>query len=285
MAKAKAKEEPVEALETEIEDVPVEEVAEGDEQGTFDFIEDMGFDEDEEEGAPVEEEAEPEPEEEPAAEAPEPDPKDTKDEKEKEEAPAQATPPQSEEKEQPSTSDQDLNVQFEEFFNKSADALAEHVYGLSEEEKKLLDEEPSKVIPKLAGRLHMQVLTAALTQAANLMPHFVSQTQKQNTREAELESKFFGAFPQLRDHYDDVKRIATAYRQAYPDLSSDDLIQEVGTSASVRLRIPLPGQEARTLSEPEAAKPPTPTTVRSSGAPPTPPATKTWLEEIFTEED
>lgn len=275
---------------------------EQEEQSEFDFLNDMDYDDDDtdidteevtsgteddeeptpEEGETVEDEDASPPEEpaEPAEPAVAEEPKEKKEEK----TPPQPEQPRSAPEEAASAGDPDLNTQFEEFFNKSAETLAERVYSLSDEEKKALDEEPSKMLPQLAGRLHMQILTAAVTQAANLMPHFVQQTQVRNTEEERLETQFFDSFPKLREHPDEVMRVAKAYRQAYPDLDSDTMMKEVGAAVSIRLKIPTPGQES-TPPQPAAETPPVPSAARGSTTPPATPAKQSWLEEILQEED
>lgn len=227
----------------------------------------------EEEPAQEEAETQAEAEEAPQQEQGEPEP--TSQPEAKPQTPSEAETPQAPE---------DLNAQFQEWFSKSAETLADQVYALDDETREKLDTAPSEVIPQLAGRLHMQILTAAVTQAANMLPQMIQQEQVRTTEVQAAENAFYDAWPALRDHSQEVDRIADAYLRANPKADRDTAIKEIGTIASVRLQVPLPGQEPPAQQQPAPA-PVTPTAARGGQAAAAQPPTRSVWEELIADEE
>lgn len=194
--------------------------------------------------------------------------------------------PKPDEKEKSSETPEDLNAAYKTFFDGAVEQLAEKVYRFDEETVKALDTKPSTVLPRLAAQLHMQVLGAAVTQAAQMMPALIQQTLGQTDQVKANENAFFTAWPALKEHRSEVERIAKAYREVNPNADMDTMIQEIGTMASVRLKLPLPNRQ--TQEKPAVTKPPIPTTARGGS---TPPAAQpksgenSWLEDLLTQEE
>lgn len=180
---------------------------------------------------------------------------------------------------QPIPSQTDLNAQYQNFFNQSVGAL-EQVYQFAPEVAEELDTTPSKVLPKLAATLHMQVLTAAVTQVANMFPSLMEMHMDRTSHVKATEERFFTEYPALREHSPMVQRIAQAYRAINPNATYEQIAPEVAAMAMVQARIPAPTPQA----DPVLTKPVTPTSQR--GAPPAPSQTqqKSVWDELITDE-
>lgn len=198
--------------------------------------------------------------------------------------PAAVEPPKTEEAPQPTQ--EELNQQYQDWFNRGSDFLAENVYKLDDETKAKLDSNPSEVMPRLAAQLHMQVLAAATTQAANLFVTMAPQMQQRQIYEKSLEDDFYGTYEALKPHKQVVGEIARAYRQMYPDATPAQVKQTVAAMAMVQLQIVPPSfQQQQTVQNvvPAAV---TPTSAGAPGAVAQPQGTgeKSWLEEIIEED-
>lgn len=228
----------------------------------------------EEKEEPVVEEAPVEKTEEPVeAEAP-------KEEPQKEEEPAPQEEPQTQA--EPSTTPEELNAAYKEFFDKSVETLAEQVYVFDDVTKEALDTTPSEVLPKLAGQLHMQVLSAALTQVYNLFPQMLQEHQTRISAHTEAEEAFYQEYPQLKEHKQTVDRIAAIYRQANPQQKDLNTIKsEIAAMAMVQARIPLPSQQ----QQPPAVKPVIPTSARGGTTRAPAPSQQTQWDELVNDED
>ena len=179
--------------------------------------------------------------------------------------PQKSTEPQEQSTAAAPESSQEISAeQYKEFFETSVDQLATQVYGLDEETARQLDEEPSKVLPKLAATLHMQVLTAAVTQAANLMPTMmVAHTQRQTIADRN-EEKFFTEYPQLKEHRGEVAKIAQAYRTLNPEASVEQAMKTVAAMSMVQLNVQPPQMQTQPNEVPITPPPPP---AASKGAP------------------
>lgn len=175
----------------------------------------------------------------------------------------------------------DINAQYEEFFNKSVDVLADHVYKFDEQTAEELDTNPSKVMPKLAARLHMQVLTAAITQVANSFPALMQVHEDRHKEEKESEEKFFSEFPLLKEHKQTVQRVAQVYHSMYPNDPYEVRAPKIAAMAMIEAKVPLPGTQPQ---QPVVSQPPIPTSARG-GTPAAAPKVERTLWEDLVEED
>jgi hypothetical protein len=214
---------------------------------------------------------------EPAAPAPAPQPEPT--------PPAAPEPVQ----QQPQPTQAELDAQYNEWYNQSAEALETHVYKLTEEEKTALDTNPSQVLPKLAAKLHMQIFVAASTQAANMINAMLPQALERNKNIVNGVDKFFEAWPRLKEHKSVVDEFADAYMQvpANQKKTPEQAMQEVGLMASIHLKLPV---EAPAQPQPGPAVPGPVTPISASGGQNAPPAApgsneKNWVQEVFSDEE
>ncbi|MBM3272842.1 hypothetical protein FJY94_06290 [Candidatus Kaiserbacteria bacterium] len=102
--------------------------------------------------------------------------------------------------------------------------------------------EPELVIPKLAARLHMDVVDTVINAVFSRLPDIVGSVQSQKTANAEAEDEFFKAWPQLKDpKYQSVVWNAVAsYRGLNPQAKRAEVVRAAGLSAMLHLRLPLP---------------------------------------------
>lgn len=205
-------------------------------------------DESSEEPAPVGEKAEnePKPQEEASVKQTEPAPQ---------EIPAGEQPP----------AEEQVNTQ--EWFARTVDALAQHVYAPDQETAELLDTEPSKVLPKIMAGMHMHVLTAAVTQIAQMVPSLVGQYQQAEESHRAAEQGFWEAFPELEGHKDEVVQIATMYRQMNPQADVAKATKDVAALAMVQLGVTPRQMQQQAAESVVSDVPPKPGAARGSAVP------------------
>lgn len=196
---------------------------------------------------------------------------------------------------QPELTPEQQSAQYQEFFTRAVEELTP-MYKLSEEDAQLLDSEPSKVLPKLAATLHMQVLTAAVTQAANLMPAIFDQITNNRRDTDAKEAEFYTQFPELdrgnKLHRETVDRIADAYMaQNRGRITKDNLpdaMKEVAAMAMVSLKITPKAFQQQQQSQPLGANPPQAVTPLSAGggtgAPRATPGNNSVWDEMIDQE-
>ena len=279
---------PAEGLKENTSDQLKETVDDSDglsEEELADLLDDDDFDEtpSEPEPEPAEEQQQEEPpkEEEPPAEenTGEEPPEEQQQEAPQQEPVAQQEP---EPEAEPAPTPEDLRTQQEEFFRKGSEVLAEQVYVLDDETKEALDTTPSEVVPKLMGQMHMQIMTAAVTQVANMLPSMLAMQNERQTAADARDEKFYTDFPHLKGHEETVLKMGRAYRQANPNATFETAAPEIAAMAQVALRLPV--QQSQPSPAPKAV-PPKPTSARAPA--PAAPAVQNQTEwdELINEED
>lgn len=124
--------------------------------------------------------------------------------------------------------------------------LADKTYAMSEEESRTLFEAPEKVLPRLAAKVHLEVVQNVLGTLGQILPGTIFAVQQAQVQQNALLEDFWGSHPTLdrkADHAS-VMEIARVYRQQNPSASFDDFKKVVGSTAMVRLgKLPVaPGQ-------------------------------------------
>lgn len=177
-------------------------------------------------------EGEPEPESEPEEEEEVTEPATT------EPTPTEEQPPASVARDAPETL---TNEQAAELFTNwrstTEDLLAENHYKLSDEDIQMYEEDPAKLVSRMASRVYLDSISAAFQQFVTYLPRMVDQVLVQREASSRQEDSFFGAWPELKGHQDVVVRLGRAYRTQNPAASVDDFINEVGAQAMVALRL------------------------------------------------
>ena len=152
------------------------------------------------------------------------------------EAEKQPEPVKAEQPEQPKApSQEELREQKDKF----EETLANELYSMSDEENDAMLLEPKKVLPKLAAKVHAEVLTSTIQGILPYIPNIVqSEMQRATTNEGTRKS-FYDKWPKLVGHEETVGRVAQMYAQLNPQASSDQTIQDIGLQAMLMLQLPL----------------------------------------------
>jgi len=174
-----------------------------------------------------------------------------------------------------------LQADYEKFVGQSVDFLEKNVYALSDETKEALNADPASVIPQLAARLHMQVLTTAVTQIANLVPVLSSQVMEMQARDRAAEDSFFQTYPQLKDHYQDVLRVAQVYKSHNPNAATEVAKREIAAMAMVSLGLTPQVTPALPSNVPPAV---VPTSARGGAVSAPPPGSVSQWDELINED-
>jgi hypothetical protein len=114
-------------------------------------------------------------------------------------------------------------------------AALERNYQFSEEEALGLQTEPEKVIPRLAAKLHAEILGDVMRQIQQTVPNMIQGVQASNTRETKAKDEFYGAWPELRSHEDKVIAVGKMFREMNPTASPQEAIKQIGRLTMVAL--------------------------------------------------
>ena len=199
----------------------------------------------------------PAPETPPVAEAPAP------------ETPAkeQAQPEQPPKQESVQLSDEQLQTMRQQY----TDKLVQQ-YKLSDEDASNLVTDANSVLPNLAASLHANIVQEMTTWMAQTMQSIVPQMMDQFTRQRESQQRgeevFYGQWPELKDHADRVKQIATTYRQLNPSVQREQFVRDVGVQAWLALGLDaakLAGKLTPAAAAPAARQKPRPPTPANPG--------------------
>ena len=170
---------------------------------------------------------------------------------------------------------QQVVAQYNQWRDQAETLLAQRHYALTEEQAQELDDNPSKAIPKLAARLHMEVLQQATAAAMRLVPQLMQEAQSIQSVRTERETEFFQEWPELQKHRDDVVRFGNAYLSMNPNATFEDFKRDVGAQVAVARRVDLSArqQQAAAAAGNGAMAPapaPKPLAARSAGSAPAP---------------
>lgn len=136
---------------------------------------------------------------------------------------------------------ENLQSQFEDWFNRSADTLAKEVYKISPDDAEAIAmgdaDKVAETLSKLAGRLHMQSMTAAFTQVMNALPQMVPQITEQAQRRQSNEEEFYTEYPELKAHANAVNAIAVPLANASPGLGREELKQRIAAAAAMAVGV------------------------------------------------
>lgn len=184
------------------------------------------------------------------------------------EKPAEVTPPEPEPLKIPTQ--EDLEGMYAEHREKTLPVL-EELFKLSDEEAAALDEAPSKVIPKLAGRMMYETLLSTYNAVIAALPTVVGTYIMASGKADEAKQQFFDTWPDLNKQAASPATVAAirAYRSANPRATLDEIIKGAGVMAMINLGLdPMKSkvQEKTPVAPKAPAKPAAP-----RGASPEPP--------------
>lgn len=113
--------------------------------------------------------------------------------------------------------------------------ILEKLFSLTDEEAAALDEQPSKVLPKLAGSLMYDTMLSTYNAVLVAMPSVVNRIVAASNQAQKAEAQFFDAWPDLRSPAAKpvVSAAITAYRAAHPRATLEDVISKAGVMAMI----------------------------------------------------
>lgn len=179
-----------------------------------------------------------------------------------EEQPAQRPP------EQP-LDPQQVVAQYQQWRGQAEELLATQHYNLTEEQATELENEPAKAIPRLAARLHMEVLQQATAAAMRIIPSMMQEVTAVQSVQSQREQEFFSEWPELQSHRDDVLRFGTSYVQMNPNATFEDFKRDVGAQVAVARKVDLSARQTAAQQgngqAPPSPPPQKPLSARSAG--------------------
>jgi hypothetical protein len=150
---------------------------------------------------------------------------------------------------------------------------AENVFKLSPEEVEALESNVIEAVPKLLAKVLVKSQLNTLSQMARVIPAMIQrQTEavKQNTAN---ETKFYGRWPDIKaeQHGDLVRKYAAVYRQMHPNVTLDQMVEDLGPMIMMAAKI-VPQIGGAAPGQPAQAMTPAPANGRSPPPPPFTPA-------------
>lgn len=171
--------------------------------------------------------------------------------------------------------------QLKEYKEKFSAALESH-YAFDEEQATALQVEPEKVLPKLAARLHMEVLDNVMQHVYSALPNVIQSYTEMSSREMKAQEEFYGAWPELKGHDQQVLQMGQMYRQMNPAATPQEAIQRIGEMTMAALG----KKRAQAVAEQTPAAPPAPPyRPAAPGRVGAPPPAKTKWESVFDDDD
>lgn len=152
--------------------------------------------------------------------------------------------------------------------------------------------EPHKVLPKLAARVHVAAVEAAIGAVRSHFAPMVMAVLEQQKTATEAEQQFYGKWPKLNstEGKREVERLMTNYLAVNKGVSKEQAINDVGLLAHASLRIPLdvPGAPPATATpSPVPPAPPPPAQPGAAGGTPQTRQPTVWDkvdQELFTDD-
>ncbi len=149
--------------------------------------------------------------------------------------PTQAQPaPQQQQQQQQEPAPVDLAA----LRQKTVDEIAS-TYTFTDDEKRLLQEEPEKVLPRLAAQVTVQAYEAVSRTVMAHLPALVATINQATKQQNEVENKFFTAFPRLQkpEFRETLGRVGATFRQLNPNASVEDAIRHIGLQTALMLGV------------------------------------------------
>jgi hypothetical protein len=139
----------------------------------------------------------------------------------------------------------------------------EELYKFSDQEAEEIRVEPEKALPKLAARLHYEVLTAAFNSVTSVLPELIGSTLERQKAVSENEDKFYSRWKELKDpkYAETVLNSVRAYKAVNPRAPTEEVIERAGLMAMLTL-----GLNPQAVAAPAAPEPPAPRPGRPAGA-------------------
>ena len=158
---------------------------------------------------------------------------------------------------EPELSQEEIQQRYQAWREQVLDRVAQEQYQLTEEEIEAISTQPEEAIPRLLSRVYLDAVQGAMQAIMMQMPQLVQNTLQQKTQAEQAEEQFFSKWGKLRDekYYDDIRRVAQAYRATDPNLPTERLMDLVGVQVSLLHGLPIEsveGQQAQQTETPQA---------------------------------
>ena len=179
-------------------------------------------------------------------------------------APQPQAPVQPEVPQQPQISRQEQRQQYV--------SSLEQAYAMSDEDAQQMLVEPEKVLPRIAARLHVDIVDTVIAAVMGNLPNALNAIQSQAKVTSEAEDSFYQAWPQLKNptYQKTVYDAVAAYRALNPSAPKEDVIRAAGLQALIQLRLPIPPELLQQQTPPAAPASFTPAAPGSGVAPSSP---------------
>lgn len=165
-------------------------------------------------------------------------------------------------------------------YRETFQSALEQAYAFSDEDATALQVEPEKVLPKMAARLHMEVLDNVMQHVYKALPDVIKSYTVAESREEKAQNEFFGAWPELRGHTKQVLQMGQMYRQMNPTASPQEAIQRIGEMTMVAL-----GKQRKPTGETVPAPQQAPFKPAAPGRVGTPPPAQGKWDQFLDDDD
>lgn len=192
------------------------------------------------------------------------------------EAPATPTPP----------------VDYAAWRTQKESELESTLYAVNDEDAAALLTEPEKVLPKMAARLHMEVLENAMRAVQAMVPTMIEQVQRSSETNNRAKSLFTSINPDLADPKFEpaIMQLGQTFRKVNPTADAETAAKAIGALVRSALNIPAPQANVGGVAQTPPAMPaPAPFTPARGGGGGTVPAPSSnpfaQMAEEFLNED
>lgn len=161
--------------------------------------------------------------------------------------------------------------------------IFQDMFQLTEEEAAALDEQPSKVLPKLAGQLMYDTMLSTYNACMNAMPSVVNRMMAVSEVSKNAEKTFYDRWPDLNKN--EIKPIVAtaiqAYRASNPRATLEDVVEKAGVMAMINAGLnPSATGKAEEKKAPAAVKKPARPVGAGRSTQPAPPQKPESLNEF-----
>lgn len=152
-------------------------------------------------------------------------------------APKEGQPP-AQEPAKPTKTPEQFAQEYRENRERGIKDLAEKHYKLPKEMADKLDPETAEIIPQLMSKVYYDSVEATTNALVQQLPTFIANVMQQHQAVQAAEKQFYESWPDLDAQKDRevVMRLATGYRQAHPQATVEQFIQEVGAMSMLALK-------------------------------------------------
>lgn len=169
--------------------------------------------------------------------------------------------------------------QIAEMEKKFDEQLIAH-FAINDDDTLALQTEPEKVLPRMAAKLYKDTIATVMQQIHSQIPAMLQNYAQASTREMQAQQEFFTAWPELKEHSQQVLQMGVMYRQVNPKASPQEAVQRIGEMTMAAL-----GLKRAAVSEPPALSQPPSFRPAGAGRVATPaPELNKW-EKVMDDDD